>query len=291
LSAQERQARFERIENLREEVMQDGRRIARDRLSSIYQGAIDAAISNITDPDSPDRGEAVAGATIYFRRLGAGPFENLLRDVARASVIPIAEAEFAELFERRGLPGYATRQGSEWETFLQEYLDSRRDLFTGPVQQTTRARVMAVVNDVMTDDDFRLAGIDRIADEMNDRIVGITRNRAEVTARTEVISGSNRASQVAAERFQSEQQVGMVKEWITAQDGRVRGTDPDDEFDHVSADGQIVPLKKPFRVSGELLMHPGDVSRGASAGNVIQCRGTQASLFREDVPESDITMT
>jgi len=264
--------------------MQDGRRIARDRLSSIYQGAIDAAIGNITDPNNPDRGEAVAGATIYFRRLGTAPFEDLLRDVAQASVIPIAETEFAELFERRGLPGYATRQESEWEQFLQEYLDSRRDFFTGPVQQTTRARVMSVVNDVMTDDEFRLAGINRIADEMNDRIAGITRSRAEVTARTEVISGSNRASQVAAERFQSEQQVGMVKEWISAQDSRVRPT-------HVEADGQIVPLKSPFQVGGHRLQHPGDVSLGAPAKEVVQCRCTQASLFREDVPESDITMT
>jgi len=271
--------------------MQDGWRIARDRLSNIYQGAIDAAIGNITDPDNPDRGEAVAGATIYFRRLGTGPFEDLLRNVARAAVIPIAEAEYAQLFKRRGLPGYATRQGGEWGEFLNEYLKSREDLFTGPVQQTTRQKVMSVVQEVMQDEDLKRAGIDRIANEMEERIAGITRSRAEVTARTEVISGSNRASQVAAERFQSEQQVGMVKEWISAQDGRVRGTDPDDEFDHVSADGQIVPLKKPFRVSGELLMHPGDVSRGASAGNVIQCRGTQASLFREDVPESDITMT
>jgi hypothetical protein len=271
--------------------MEDGREIARRRLGDIYQGAIEAAVANNTDPDDPNRGELVAGATIFFRRLGAGPFEDLVTELARSSVISIAEQEFADLFEKRGLPAHATRQESEWEEFLQEYLDSRRDLFTGPVQQTTRTEVMSVVNDVMTDEEFRLAGIDRIADEMNDRIEGITRTRAEVTARTEVISGSNRASQVTAERFQSEQQVGMVKEWITAQDGRVRGTDPSDKFDHVSADGQIVPLKKPFRVSGELLMHPGDVSRGASAGNVIQCRGTQASLFRQDVDESDILMT
>jgi len=34
----------------------------------------------------------------------------------------------------------------------------------------------------------------------------------------------------------------------------------------------VVPLDKPFIVSGEPLMFPGDGSKGASPGNLINCR-------------------
>ena len=56
------------------------------------------------------------------------------------------------------------------------------------------------------------------------------------------------------------------KEWISAGDGRVR----DEKYDHREADGQIVGVDEPFRVSGEALQHPCDPS--GSAGNVIHCR-------------------
>lgn len=41
---------------------------------------------------------------------------------------------------------------------------------------------------------------------------------------------------------------------------------------HVAADGQTKIIDEPFVVNGELLMHPGDTSMGASANNVINCR-------------------
>ena len=61
------------------------------------------------------------------------------------------------------------------------------------------------------------------------------------------------------------------KEWSSALDEDVRGNDPDDKFDHRDSHVSIVDIDKPFIVSGEELMHPGDQSK-ASAGNVIQCR-------------------
>ena len=61
-------------------------------------------------------------------------------------------------------------------------------------------------------------------------------------------------------------------EWLSAKDSFVRGTDPHDQFDHVSADGQRVEIGRKFNVSGEPLAYPGDKS--ASAGNVINCRCT-----------------
>ena len=62
------------------------------------------------------------------------------------------------------------------------------------------------------------------------------------------------------------------KRWLTSRDARVRRPTGSSPFDHRSAEGQTVPVDKPFIVSGEPLMFPGDSSRGASIGNVANCR-------------------
>jgi len=54
-------------------------------------------------------------------------------------------------------------------------------------------------------------------------------------------------------------------EWVTKRDDRVRPF-------HVEADGQQRPIGEPFLVGGELLLHPGDGSLGATPGNLIRCR-------------------
>lgn len=64
------------------------------------------------------------------------------------------------------------------------------------------------------------------------------------------------------------------KRWLTSRDSRVRHPHGSSPWDHRSADGQTVPIDQPFIVSGEPLMFPGDRSRGASPGNVINCRCT-----------------
>ena len=60
------------------------------------------------------------------------------------------------------------------------------------------------------------------------------------------------------------EQAGMThKEWVSAQDDRVRDT-------HAEADGQIVGTEEPFQVSGIEMMHPCAV--GAPPEEVINCR-------------------
>lgn len=63
----------------------------------------------------------------------------------------------------------------------------------------------------------------------------------------------------------------VSKTWRTVGDTTVRDI-------HKRANGQRVRLTEPFIVNGEQLMHPGDTSLGASAGNVVNCRcGTEYS--------------
>ncbi|HEX7040831.1 MAG TPA: hypothetical protein VF202_11980 [Trueperaceae bacterium] len=91
--------------------------------------------------------------------------------------------------------------------------------------------------------------------------------RAERLVRSSYNTAANNAAAAALE------EAGFTKKrWLTSRDARVRRPTPGSPYDHASADGQTVPVDQPFIVSGEPLMYPGDRSRGASAGNLINCR-------------------
>jgi len=102
--------------------------------------------------------------------------------------------------------------------------------------------------------------------------------RALRIARTEIVNAAN-AGTLAS--YDADDEV-EGKEWITARDTAVRpaGSRGGPVFDHVSADGQVVPKRQPFTVSNEPLMHPGDTMMGASPGNVINCRCTLSAVVR-----------
>lgn len=59
----------------------------------------------------------------------------------------------------------------------------------------------------------------------------------------------------------------MGKRWIATMDDRTRDA-------HFDMDGVEVLKDEPFNVDGEELMYPGDISLGASAANVCNCRCT-----------------
>ena len=83
---------------------------------------------------------------------------------------------------------------------------------------------------------------------------------ARMLARTDLNGLANGASVMAA----TVAGVGL-KQWVTAQDDRVREQ-------HVEANGQTVPVDQPFQVCGEELMFPGDPA--ASDECAANCRCT-----------------
>lgn len=93
--------------------------------------------------------------------------------------------------------------------------------------------------------------------------------RARRIARTETISSTNSAT---VEGWRQSNVIGG-KQWACAFTENSRKA-------HKKANGQIVGLDEPFIVDGEKLMHPGDSSMGASAGNVINCRCTMKSVLK-----------
>lgn len=93
--------------------------------------------------------------------------------------------------------------------------------------------------------------------------------RSERLVRSAYNTASNHANLQAIEAAGFEH-----KRWLTSRDSRVRHPTGSSPYDHRAAEGQTVPIDQPFLVSGEELMFPGDASRGASIGNIIQCRCT-----------------
>lgn len=94
-------------------------------------------------------------------------------------------------------------------------------------------------------------------------------------ARTETTAASNYAATVSS----SVSGVLMDKVWISALDARTRRP-PESKFDHYNMNQIKVPLDKPFNVSGENLMFPGDPN--GSGSNVVNCRCSVAQVVRRN---------
>lgn len=94
-------------------------------------------------------------------------------------------------------------------------------------------------------------------------------NNAMLVARTNMIGIGNGGALVG---YKAVAEPGDQKTWLSTPDEKTRP-------DHVTADGQTVPLDQPFIVGGEYAQHPGDPTLSlAQAGN---CR---CSLFVVQAP-------
>lgn len=93
------------------------------------------------------------------------------------------------------------------------------------------------------------------------------KTRAMMIARTETIASLNLSRLVKAEASRYDK----IKFWVDSHDARVRPAQRRTRFNHHARTIPPVPYNEPFIVSGERLMFPGDVSQGASAGNLIRC--------------------
>jgi len=98
------------------------------------------------------------------------------------------------------------------------------------------------------------------------------RNRTAGISKTEVQRVAEKTKNTEANILSQAQKVKRIKKrWDATLDFHTRK-------EHAKADGQIVDLNEPFQVWGELLMHPGDTSMGASLRNIINCRCTTQFL-------------
>lgn len=107
------------------------------------------------------------------------------------------------------------------------------------------------------------------------------RSQLTAIARTETVGAMNYSANQALEQARKAG-ADVRAVWRTMGDGRVRGSNPKDQYDHLSAEGlEVVPGDELFVVSGESMQYPGDNSMGASLGNIISCRCTVQSRVVE----------
>lgn len=149
----------------------------------------------------------------------------------------------------------------QWQRIVLEWVQHEAGEKIKQIRETTRLALRKSLKEGVAAGESILDLQKRVKKLVKEEIIP---HRSEVIARTETIQASNLGSQAAARAAD----VPMEKVWIAARDSRTRDA-------HVSANGQRRPLDKPYNVSGELLMFPGDTSLGASAENTIQCRCTE----------------
>lgn len=167
-------------------------------------------------------------------------------------------------------PSIKVEMSPELQRKVKNFLTERQAGIWNEVGQTSHKSLRRAIEKGLKDGDS--------IDEMSKRIRKVLNNQTKYTsariARTEVTGSMNFGQQI------TRTEIGIDKKWwISTIDARTRGVDPGDKFNHLAADGQIVKNSGAYTVSGEKLLHPGDGSLGASAGNIIHCRCTSVAYF------------
>ncbi len=144
---------------------------------------------------------------------------------------------------------------------------------TDQIFTTTRETARKFVADAVAEG----KSIDDIARGLEQHLATEARFRAVRIARTEIIAASNLGSQKAALATG----LPLIRRWLATQDDVVRD-------EHSAADGQMVKgATALYSVGGEQLLYPGDISNGASAGNVINCRCTETYEVDQEASDGD----
>ncbi|CAL1518196.1 phage minor head protein [Chitinophaga sp. MM2321] len=194
------------------------------------------------------------------------PIINLLQllykvvGLRRGRIIQRSIKEQVKISRKAATLGFNEQLTKEIQRFFELFLLNKSVI---PITNTQKEAIRQVLAKGVEEG----LGVEQLAR----KITGMpyTRKQARVVVRTETVRASNAAAEITAQ--QSEYL--MEKEWISANDDRVRRP-PKSHYDHWDLDGQVVPGDRPFFSGGEELMFPGDPN--GSAGNVIQCRCTVA---------------
>jgi hypothetical protein len=176
-------------------------------------------------------------------------YSRMLADVNKKSM-PVPE-------ELKGF-GFNKKWTDYIVMYFQQYLLEK---ITYHVAATTRNALLAILA-TATAEGWSI-------DQTVDKVEGWDeRFQAARVVRTEV----NRAANVGAKANSAVFAYEQMKEWVSAQDNRVRGKKPKDHANHVKLDKTKIDADNVFHdsVNGDRLDFPGDIK--ASAASVINCR-------------------
>lgn len=193
-------------------------------------------------------------------KIEAGRLETAVAALMRESYQTIGQRAATAIKDTQGRAGKrAVPMDPAFESGMGRYIRRNAARKVKDVDATTKARIAREIQRGIDE------GLDNREVAANIREGGVIDSayRSQVIARTESHSAANAGSLQSA----IESEVVLAKEWISTEDERTRDGS-DGGFDHTNVAN--VPIDKPFVVSGEKLMYPGDPA--GSAGNVINCR-------------------
>ena len=192
-------------------------------------------------------------------------YERLYLDVMRTEglitwnkeVKPILGVQVKDLTDdlaQIGTPSNPEELPSFWQLLMGEYLKLYLGFRINEVSNTTLKRI----NDLGLSPDLTPQELKR-ALQAHARTQEL---RANTIARTETTNAMMKAQMLVLESSGLQ----WEKAWVAIRDDRTRdahwNTDPT----------QFIPLRMAFNVGGQALGYPGDLTLGATAGNVINCR-------------------
>lgn len=161
----------------------------------------------------------------------------------------------------------------KWVSFIEKYLRTYLiEKITFNVAATTRDALLKIMF-LATEMGWGVDETVRAIGESN-----FTRVQAARIVRTE----TNRAANVGVVAQGTTFEYELQKVWISVQDNRTRGVNPEDHADHFHLDGQVVDFDSVFTDSrnNHELRHPGDPK--AAAEDVINCRCSFATQAKRD---------
>ena len=132
--------------------------------------------------------------------------------------------------------------------------------------EQTLNRVDESINEILTEGYRSGKGIDYVSQEVQTRFEQLQTWEATRIARTEKHNAHNEGIMKSYETLGVE-----YTQWITANDDRVRGTNPNDTADHVALDGEIIPFGGEYSNG---LAYPGDTN--GPIEEWINCRCSNA---------------
>lgn len=216
------------------------------------------------------RGRAIAQGTAAEAREGAegvfdpGFHQEQTAEDLRALYEAVASGALGRVTDQFGVSFDLEAE------FVQSFIEDRANQLAGLVTDTT----YQAITEQLAEGVEAGESVDDLADRIEAVFDDAVGNRAEVIARTEVISASNGAAMEAVGTLGPD--VVAAKEWLAARDSRTRDT-------HGSADGQVVPVDQPFAVGGAQLAYPGDPA--GPGKETISCRCAVAFLTPDEVAE------
>lgn len=201
------------------------------------------------------------------------------------------------------IQGVIMQQGMEWNAqfgmqfdvrnlFAEQFFTNYMIKFAQPIMDTTNQDVVAILRRGL-EEGWSIPKTQTAIETMFNVYAGdqtltdgqrlwfanrLPKPRTEMIARTETLRASNGGSQALFTDWGVQ-----YKEWISTPDDRTRGPNSQrspSQYDHIGANGEVVPIDQPFIRTGEPLMYPGDPS--GSAGNTIQCRCTSLPVIPEE---------